>query len=202
MRETRPAVALDLGGILLTDPTLGGFWSSISASRGDGGLAARTLWFSELREPFERGELHEDLVWESLASASGSSASSVRRRFLGGFKELPGGIQALRDCKAAGFRVVLATNHYEPWIPMWRSTFDWFPLIDHVVCSSEIGERKPNSRFYEEALAACDAAGYAVRFVDDIPENVEAASAFGFVGLLGDGSGDWITEVMSNGRLS
>lgn len=199
MKADRRAVALDLGGILLTDPTLGGFWLEIAGYRKVRADAAKSTWFSTLREPFERGELLDSEVWQTLADAAETDSDHVRDRFLGSFLEIRSGIQALYRAKVHGFRVVLATNHYHPWIPMWRDRFDWFSQFDAVVCSSEIGVRKPDLKFYDHVLQACGETDAPVYFVDDIEDNVAAASLAGFKGLLGDGTGSWLGDVLSNG---
>ena len=197
MRRNPGFVALDLGGILLTDPTLGTFWTDICQGDVDASARTRTLWFSSLREPFERGEIPETQVWRTLASTAGSRADLVRAAFLDNFVELSHGIDALRACADAGLTPVLATNHYAPWLPIWRERFDWFNLFATVICSSSIGVRKPDRSFFLATLDVCAGTDIGdIPFVDDIPENVAAASAAGFHGVLGDATGTWRWDVL------
>lgn len=195
------SVAIDLGGVLLTDPTLGSFWMDIAGGRKSVANRARELWFGSLREPFERGETPEIDLWEALGAVSGCEPSDARRQFLSNFREIPNGVDALRVCHLAGFRVVLATNHYGPWISIWQERFDWFGLIDSVVCSSDVGARKPDPAFYAATLRACQPVISPIYFVDDIGANVDAATRGGFVGLLGDSTGAWSREVVRDGHV-
>ena len=54
--------------------------------------------------------------------------------------------------------------------------------FDFVVDSSAVGCAKPSRCFHEHAARRCGCEPGAVLFVDDRPENVEAAIAFGFHG--------------------
>ena len=56
--------------------------------------------------------------------------------------------------------------------------------FDFVVNSSAVGCAKPSRCFHEHAARRCGCERGAVLFVDDRPENVEAAIAFGFHGHL------------------
>lgn len=56
--------------------------------------------------------------------------------------------------------------------------------FDFVVNSSAVGCAKPSRCFYEHAARRCGCERGAVLFVDDRPENVEAAIDFGFHGHM------------------
>lgn len=56
--------------------------------------------------------------------------------------------------------------------------------FDFVVNSSAVGCAKPSRCFYEHAARRCGCESEAVLFVDDRPENVDAAIDFGFHGHL------------------
>jgi len=56
--------------------------------------------------------------------------------------------------------------------------------FDFVVNSSAVGCAKPSRCFHKHAARRCGCEPGAVLFVDDRPENVEAAIAFGFHGHL------------------
>lgn len=77
-------------------------------------------------------------------------------------------------------RLVLGSNtnelHYRWFAPMFADVFERFA---HLVLSFEVGCRKPEPRFYQHCLAACGCPPGEVLFLDDRPENVEAAQALG-----------------------
>ncbi|MDE0221125.1 MAG: HAD-IA family hydrolase [Spirochaetaceae bacterium] len=88
-------------------------------------------------------------------------------------------LQAARSASALGL-VTNATTRLEDDLAR-LSLSDAFDL---VVNSSAVGCAKPSRCFHEHAARRCGCERGAVLFVDDRPENVEAAIAFGFHGHL------------------
>ncbi|MDD9984676.1 MAG: HAD-IA family hydrolase [Spirochaetaceae bacterium] len=88
-------------------------------------------------------------------------------------------LQAARSVAALGL-VTNATTRLDDDLAR-LSLSDAF---DFVVNSSAIGCAKPSRCFHEHAARRCGFERGAVLFVDDRPENVEAAIAFGFHGHL------------------
>lgn len=177
--------ALDLGGVLLTDGTKTAF-REISHSSGQVSVESlEALWYGELRFPAELGLISSDQVFQQLARVSGLSETRVAELLLGEFREMPEGVAFVREAVERGVRLVLATNHLAEWLPVWADRFEWFSLIDDVVCSSGIGERKPDLPFYE-AVRSRATGSSPIPFVDDDPLNVAAANDAGMVGILAE----------------
>lgn len=63
----------------------------------------------------------------------------------------------------------------------------FFEHFDEVVLSQEIGYRKPESEIYTYTLKKLGILGNDAFFVDDLPENVEAANEVGIHGILFQG---------------
>ncbi|MEY1676102.1 HAD family hydrolase [Gordonia sp. ABKF26] len=190
-----PILAIDLGGVLLHDPTRGNFWRNIA--RGDEQLAAaaRHRWLAELRTPFETGHLSENEVWGALSLITRLKPEDIRSQFLGGFTEINLGISALRSFSSTGGRTVLATNHYAPWLDIWNRKFAWFRKIDYIACSSEMGYRKPDERYFVELLEIVNAPVESVIFVDDDLTNIESAQSLNIESLYADGSDAWVRSL-------
>lgn len=177
------AAAFDLGGVLLT----GGVMTADTEERGfeqlhrDLGLpidSTRRLWH-ELQGPSEEGRMEESVVWEQLASLGhGVDPAAIRSALLDMVSDIPRGIDLLRRLSAAGWRTALATNHLVSWIDEWQARYAWFAEFSTIVCSSQIGIRKPAPGFYEEVYRAL--AFGEPWFFDDRLENVHAAMASGF----------------------
>lgn len=55
----------------------------------------------------------------------------------------------------------------------------WLPPFDHLTFSCDIGVMKPAAAIYQHALQGVGAAASETLFLDDRPENVEAARALG-----------------------
>jgi len=184
-------VALDLGGVLLTDGTKTAF--SRLRSLGLQPREAKELWHGHLRMPAELGAISSDEVFARLAALSPhATPAAVRSVLLDEFRPIPYGIDYLRRTSAGGGRVALATNHLHEWLAVWRDRFEWFSLLDPVVCSSSIGARKPDMPFFDKLVAEVGGErGFG--FVDDDRSNVDAAAAAGLRGVLA--RGDWAADL-------
>jgi putative hydrolase of the HAD superfamily len=148
------------------------------------------LWH-ELLAPSELGEIPELDVWVALAGqVSGVEPAAVRSAMLDMISPLPSGVAALRALHSLGWRTALATNHLISWTEEWRVRFEWFNLFDVVVCSSEIGLRKPDPRVYSFVKTQLGARH--PWFVDDRLENVAAAQRCGFRGVWARTDSEWV----------
>lgn len=91
--------------------------------------------------------------------------------------------------------VYILTNAGELHVP-W--VFRRFPSLDFhsgVACSWELRAVKPEPAFYERALRQIGVAPMEAVFVDDRPENVAAAEAFGLTSVLYQNPPDAISRV-------
>ena len=88
-------------------------------------------------------------------------------------------LQAARSAAALGL-VSNATTRLEDDL----SRLGIADAFDFIVNSSAVGCHKPSACFYEHALRRCGCTRDQVFFVDDRPENVAGAVAFGFHGHL------------------
>jgi HAD superfamily hydrolase (TIGR01509 family) len=140
------------------------------------------VW-TEYQEAVESGIITEEELWDRVAKpASSATGRDVRAELIELARPLEDGVGLLEHFQAAGVRTGVASNHLTSWIAEWHRRFDWFRALDFVVCSEDVGRRKPDRRFFE-ALAR-RAPGDRAWFIDDRPENVKAAVEAGFKGVL------------------
>jgi FMN phosphatase YigB (HAD superfamily) len=185
----KPALALDWGGVLVTDGSQSA-WPVLEQKIGIPAVESSRLWVEELQGPADRGELGEEEVWAALASLKpGARQEDIRRIFLSEYVEIPHGVSVLRAAFAAGWTTILATNNVSAWIGWWRQRYDWVGLFGVIACSSDIGARKPEPAYYEALHRLVETP--LVYFVDDKPENVQAAEHAGFSAILVDEFGMW-----------
>jgi FMN phosphatase YigB (HAD superfamily) len=180
-------VYFDLGNILLSfDPALAcqGLADRVGASPKEARIA---LYDSGLEERYEHGqvsshqfaveirqtfELSESEVSDSVIVESTSNMFTPIETMNG----------VLTSVRNAGFRVGLLSNtclgHWQ-WIQQQQ-----FPVMDFVfdalVLSFEVGSMKPDRPIYEAAELAAGVSSDRILFLDDRPENVEAAQSFGW----------------------
>jgi HAD superfamily hydrolase (TIGR01509 family) len=98
--------------------------------------------------------------------------------------EIPGVPDVVRDLHAAGDRLLVLSNMpSEVWAPL-TERFDWFELFDGAVISGDEKIVKPDPAIYRILVDRYGVDPGSTAFVDDRPENVEAAAALGFDAIL------------------
>jgi putative hydrolase of the HAD superfamily len=112
--------------------------------------------------------------------------ATARRAMLGAleFRAFEDVEPALRELRAAGARLVIASN-WDCSLPDWLEPAGVLELVDGVVSSAELGEAKPAPAVFLRALELAGAAPGEAVHVGDSPENdVEGARAAGIRPLL------------------
>lgn len=92
----------------------------------------------------------------------------------------PAMLDLVRDVHRRCVTVLLTNNVAEAG---WRATFP-FDLFDSVIDSSDVGVRKPDPRIYQELIGRLDVPAETIAFVDDLPENLPAATRLGIRTVL------------------
>ncbi|WP_019010515.1 HAD family hydrolase [Deinococcus aquatilis] len=82
-----------------------------------------------------------------------------------------------------GVRVGLLSNNY-PVVSDHLRRDPRFARFDALVFSNELGQKKPHADSFAALEQAMQHPAGAVAFVDDVQENIDAANAFGFHGIL------------------
>jgi 2-haloacid dehalogenase len=113
--------------------------------------------------------------------------------------EVPGSVELLRELHAAGVRVFALTNWSAELFPVALERFDFLGLFEDIVVSGAEKVAKPDARIFallgeRTGLPLSDCL-----FVDDKPENVEAARAVGLDGVLFAGGELLRTQLRSRG---
>lgn len=184
-----PTIAFDLGGVLLTDGSKTA-WKRLERTLGLPAERSASLWRSRLQRQADLGEISEEAVWTELQALDPRiPTAAIRNTFLEGYMEIPVGIKALSDAKAAGWEVALATNNVAAWLEYWRRRLQWMESIDIVCCSSDLGTRKPSPEFFV-ALRTLISDSHAY-FVDDDLANCDAAAEAGLRAIHADPAGTW-----------
>jgi putative hydrolase of the HAD superfamily len=111
---------------------------------------------------------------------------TARRLMLGalGFRAYPDVEPALRELRAGGLRLVIASN-WDCSLPDWLGPAGLMDLVDGVVSSAEVGEAKPAPAVFLRALELAGAApAEAVHVGDSLENDVAGARAAGIRPLL------------------
>lgn len=102
--------------------------------------------------------------------------------------EVPGTADLVRTLHTAGVPQWGLTNWSHELYPHAPRMFEVLALLDDVVVSGTEGLAKPDPRVYELLVARTGRPLADLVFVDDRPENVEAARALGMAGLVFTGA--------------
>lgn len=93
-------------------------------------------------------------------------------------------IRWARALRAQGLRTAMLSNMPAPLkahllAHCGPDTGSWLPVFDHLTFSCDIGVMKPAAAIYHHALTGAGVVAGDALFLDDRPENVEAARALG-----------------------
>jgi 2-haloacid dehalogenase len=96
---------------------------------------------------------------------------------------IPESVEILAALRARGTRLYALTNFSTETFPVARERFDFLSWFEDAVVSGEHGVVKPDRRIFEIAIRRFRIDPPRSVFVDDLAENVAAASAWGFHAL-------------------
>lgn len=148
-----PLIAFDLIGVL-AEPS----WREIH------GAPDRQRWHR-----LRIGAIDERDFWDDDAAAAYRACLRLRTDRLALVSRL----------RARGHRIALATNFARAWLTEIRVRIGDPGLVDHWLCSGELGVAKPDPRFWAHLR---DLAPVVV-VVDDQRDNIDAARAAGLTGV-------------------
>ena len=186
------AVLWDFGGVILSSP-----FEAFNRYEQDAGLPKDFIRGLNTRNPdtnawakMERSEVSlqgfVDLFEaEALERGQKLDGWNVLRILSGDIR--PQMVEALRRCKAAGFRVACITNNMKtgegPGMSRSpekaKAVAEVMTLFEHVVESSKFGFRKPDPRIYQYACKLVGVAPEHCIYLDDLGINLKPARALG-----------------------
>jgi putative hydrolase of the HAD superfamily len=180
------AVFWDLGGVILRteDHRPRRAWEA-RLGLAPGNLSRLVFDGSASRQAM-LGRATADDIWESVGVSLGLTASDrdqLRADFFSGDRideDLVAFIRGLRP----RVRVGMISNAWPEVRRLLESTWRIADAFDPLVLSPEVGLVKPDPAIYREALVRAAVLPAQTAFVDDFPENVDAASALGMRGVL------------------
>jgi putative hydrolase of the HAD superfamily len=191
-------VIFDLGGVLMANGSPRDFVRHLGPDQQAQADAALRAMMGPLHEDtdhpwhrLERGEItleearagqHE--LFAALGMEAPSLGSSSRADFR--FRLNEPVLALVVELRSAGLTTGILTNNVSVARPLWWDLHPWEELFDDIVDSHEVGMRKPNPAIFHLALGRLGATAERTAFCDDLPANVDAATALGFHGVLVD----------------
>ena len=143
-------------------------------------LRKRLAESTALAREYETGKRSSDEFFRQFTRDSNISVSKrdFRNAYSDIFSPVPATFDLIRQLKPR-YRLGLLSNtsewHFEDII----RPVEVFPLFDAVTLSYEVKAMKPDPRIYQSALHQLNASPHECVYIDDLPENVDAARLLG-----------------------
>ncbi len=136
---------------------------------------------------FEKGAISEEEAFAGFIGTDPAIAEEIRTAFtsLAGMLTLRDfSIPLLKALKAAGYGVYYLSNYSPKAFEECGESLAFMPYMDGGVVSFEVGMTKPDPEMYRTFLKKYGLRAEECVFVDDTAENVAAAEALGFTGVV------------------
>ena len=194
-------VVFDIGGVLADFRVM-----EFLGAKGFGKDMIRRILKASVMTPywgaFERGELTEDEALAAFASTDPEIEQELRRAY-GNVEGLLTGrdfsVPLVKGLKKAGYGVYCLSNYSKKAYDECGESLAFMPYMDGAVLSFRVHMTKPDPAMYAHFLEVCGLDADACVFVDDTPENVEAARALGFHGIVFVSPEDLLEKLLALG---
>jgi HAD superfamily hydrolase (TIGR01509 family) len=142
----------------------------------------RLLFDTPLLHRYESGQIDTPVFFEEFRVAAGFKAGFdlFARHFTGIFRPIPAMIRLHNQLRAAGVPTALLSNTNELQFQHIRQQHPFLAGFDPIVLSYEHGAMKPDPALYRVVESRTGHTGPNLVFLDDRPENVQAALSLGW----------------------
>ena len=178
-------VIFDFGGVILSylDPA----W--LSANMPYGAQIQEAIYEylnSEIIWEVMRGKLKEMDFWANKAREKGIPAEAIARylQVQTAREQLDEKVLAHMRRLKEGYKVGILSNAGDTTRELFEQEYRFHELVDDIVISAEEGLVKPEPEIYILAAQRLATRPERCVFVDDIPENIQAAEGLGMRGVL------------------
>ena len=170
------AIIFDLGGVLLSPPTLRPLREAHARVLGVSYEKLAPAWRAGYEE-WKRGRIDGRTFWQRLFEQLGvrgdiDALMEMMFEFSKPDKKM---FELVRDLRARGYRIVVFSNTLREWYEFQRQKFGYAELFDAEMLSFELGCAKPEQQCYAKVLDKLGLKAEECVFVDDDPENVAVA---------------------------
>ncbi|MDA0745821.1 MAG: HAD family phosphatase [bacterium] len=159
------------------------------------------------RDEYDRGVIDVAEYWGRILSHGSVSPDAVRVQELVREDVLSWGdldqrvIAWAAQLKRAGYRTAILSNMPEEILVHLREHADWWTYFDEHIISCELKWTKPDRRIYRHTIQMLGIPAERILFLDDMPENIDAARAEGMQGFVFTSFEDLVAFVRANGVL-
>lgn len=183
MTDQQRHVAFDWGGVFTIGTFDGRSTQNMADKSGVDVEKVRESYFRHVRQ-LEVGAWSLPQFWETVQGETGMTFpyTEFEPLYLGSIRDNEAMYATLEQLPPR-VRVGLLSNNY-PVVSDHLRRDSRFARFDALVFSNEIGHKKPAPESFAALQDAMGLPAAQVAFVDDVQENIDAAKAFGFHGIL------------------
>ncbi|MFK7600577.1 HAD family hydrolase [Deinococcus sp. SM5_A1] len=176
-------VAFDWGGVFTVGTFDGRSTQNVADRSGVPVERVRESYFRHVRQ-LEVGAWPLDHFWSVMQEETGVTLpyAEFEALYLGSIVD-HAPMYATLAALSPGVRVGLLSNNY-PVVSDHLRADPRFARFDALVFSNELGHKKPAPESFAALEAAMELPAAQTAFVDDVQENIDAANAAGFHGIL------------------
>jgi epoxide hydrolase-like predicted phosphatase len=195
------AVIFDFGGVLyhLPDRSWIKRWKGILNLKDESALLTMIAspQESKLLMDILVGKISEDEMWNQFAIDL-RIRPELMRRIRRAFMSKRRVNQRLADYLASlkpRYTTAILSNAGSDARRLFTEVFHFHKIVDEMIISAEERVAKPDRRIYEIAIGKLGIEPQEAVFVDDFPENIEAANEYGINGVLFEDNQQVISDV-------
>ena len=147
---------------------------------------------------FDRGTLGVEDMVPRIARRTGLSPAEVQAvvdAVPGELQPIAGSVDLLQALHRRGRRLHFLSNMPRPLADYLQNRHDFLGLFESGIYSSHVQLTKPDRGLFALAQARFDASPDELVFIDDHPENIDAATRLGWQALLFTGPADLQAEL-------
>lgn len=152
----------------------------------------------------DRGTLTQEQAtarWTARTGLSRETVASIFDHTRACLKPIPATDALLRDLHSHGVPLYCLSNMSIFGYDHLRGNYDFLDLFRGLIISSHVKALKPEPEIYRHLLCTYQLAPEECVFVDDIPENIHSARAFGIHGIVFDNADACRTQLWRMLRL-
>ncbi|ROP78063.1 MULTISPECIES: HAD family phosphatase [unclassified Frigoribacterium] len=155
------------------------------------GVEPAALWpsYGAHRHALDHGRLTATAYWRAVEADTGADWSRTRVHelwaadFPSWFVPEPGTLDVIADLADGGTRLAILSNAGQDFASPFRHS-PLGDLFEQVFVSAELDDLKPSASIFRHVLAELGTTAADTVFIDNRPDNVEAAQALGITGHL------------------
>jgi epoxide hydrolase-like predicted phosphatase len=177
------AIIFDYFGIISSDE----YWQSIKADK------SMEEDFRGLSYDVNLGKLHWIDFVTQIAKSTGQSPDEIATLYKD--QRLNPQVLAFINQLHKDYKTALLTNAHHEFLRPVIAKFHLERLFNEIVISSEVGMLKPNPAIFQYLLTKLGVSAGEAIFIDDIPQNSQAAAAIGLHAIIYKDFGQMKLEV-------